>query len=90
MMAMGRSRLHPRRHPMPNARIGWRTEGQASRAERTSAAPSYLPARRVDEAGRVARSNGTVAAQAPTSMTWRSGKRHEPRHAESGTQPSTR
>lgn len=68
----------------------WLAEGQASKVERTATAPSYRPARRADEAGRVARRHGTVAAQAPTSMTGRSGMGHEPRHAGGdGTQPST-
>lgn len=67
------------------ARMRWLAEGQASKVERTATAPSYRPARRVDEAGRVARRHGTVAAQAPTSMTGRSGMGHEPRHAGGGT-----
>lgn len=61
----------PRRHPMPNRtdEMASRRE-QASRAEEAATAPSYLPVRRVDEAGRVARSHEAAATQAPISMTW--------------------
>ena len=50
--------------------------------ERTATAPSYLPVRRVDEAGRKARSNWTAAAPGQIPMTGRSrGEARRERHA---------
>lgn len=91
MMAMGvagmgqsnEASTEPRRHPMPNRTDGMASRReQASKAERAVTVSLYLPARRVDEAGREARSHWTAAAPEQIPMTGRSrGEARRERHA---------